>query len=211
MSTGAHNMKFGYQGSYQKSLQARVANQTQLQYRFNNAIPNAVSYYIAPRWEQNDRTESQSLFAQDSVDKRPPLAAGRRAIRPRVELGARRAQRDDGRRRGSIRSRSASRKPSALQATTTSRREWASPTMRLAMGRPRSSEPRAALQAATNDENYWANNPAMRTVTPRVQNARLGGDGNSNRVVDCDLLNPAAPEQPGGRRRRLRGRWAEVD
>ena len=37
--TGAHNMKVGYQGSYQRSLQARVANQTQLHYRFNNGVP----------------------------------------------------------------------------------------------------------------------------------------------------------------------------
>ena len=63
--TGAHNMKFGYQGSFQKSAQGRVANQTQLEYRFNNGVPNAVSYYLAPRWEQNDRTETTSLFAQD--------------------------------------------------------------------------------------------------------------------------------------------------
>ena len=67
--TGAHNLKFGYQGSYQKSAQGRVANQTQLEYRFNNGIPNAVSYYLAPRWEQNDRTETHSLFAQDQWTK----------------------------------------------------------------------------------------------------------------------------------------------
>ena len=63
--TGAHSMKFGYQGSFQKSAQGRVANSTQLEYRFNNAVPNAVSYYLAPRWEQTDRTETFSLFAQD--------------------------------------------------------------------------------------------------------------------------------------------------
>jgi hypothetical protein len=45
------------------------------------------------------------------------------------------------------------------------------------------------LQAATNDENYWANNPAGRIVT----NVMLRGwiDGNGNYVVDCDLTNPA--------------------
>ena len=32
--TGSHNVKVGYQGSYQKSAQGRVANQTQLEYRF---------------------------------------------------------------------------------------------------------------------------------------------------------------------------------
>ena len=67
--TGAHNMKVGYQGSYQKSLQGRVANQTQLQYRFNNGVPNAFRYYLAPRWEQNDRTGTGSLFVQDQWTK----------------------------------------------------------------------------------------------------------------------------------------------
>ncbi len=39
------------------------------EYRFNNGVPNAVSYYLAPRWEQNDRTEAHSLFAQDQWTK----------------------------------------------------------------------------------------------------------------------------------------------
>src|SRR5206468_3972890 len=51
------------------------------------------------------------------------------------------------------------------------------------------------LQAAANDENYWANNTAMRTVTTGgvgLGNAPPRGwqDGNGNFVVDCDLLNP---------------------
>src|SRR6266850_4086234 len=63
--TGAHSMKAGYQGSYQKSLQGRVANSTQMRYTFNNGVPNGFGYYIAPRWEVNDRTETHSFFAQD--------------------------------------------------------------------------------------------------------------------------------------------------
>jgi hypothetical protein len=45
------------------------------------------------------------------------------------------------------------------------------------------------LQAATNDANYWANNPALRTVTSVLN--RPWTDGNHNFVVDCDLTNPA--------------------
>ena len=45
------------------------------------------------------------------------------------------------------------------------------------------------LQAATNDENYWANNPAGRIVTSVL--ARGWVDGNGNYVVDCNLSNPA--------------------
>ena len=58
------------------------------------------------------------------------------------------------------------------------------------------------LQAATNDENYWANNPAGRIVTS--VGARGAGCDNGNYVIDCDLSNPAGSEQPGHRRRQLR-------
>ena len=49
------------------------------------------------------------------------------------------------------------------------------------------------LQAATNDENYWANNPAGRIVTAvglTGGTQRPWTDGNKNMVVDCDLSNP---------------------
>jgi Carboxypeptidase regulatory-like domain len=185
--TGAHNMKFGYQGSYQKSLQARVSNDTQLQYRFNNQIPNAVSYYIAPRWEQNDRTATQSLFAQDS------WTIGRLSLQ------------------GALRyDRAWSWAPAEHNGTTETSRFNPQPITfprtvsvagyndiapRMGVAYDLFGNGKTAikvnlgkyLQAATNDENYWANNPAMRTVT-RVQN-REWRDGNGNFVVDCDLSN----------------------
>jgi len=36
-----------------------------MRYTFNNGVPASFGYYIAPRWEQNDRTLSNSLYAQD--------------------------------------------------------------------------------------------------------------------------------------------------
>ena len=48
------------------------------------------------------------------------------------------------------------------------------------------------LQAATNDENYWANNPAGRIVTSVA--ARAWSDGNRNYVIDCDLSNTSAQD-----------------
>ena len=58
-------MKVGYQGAYLSSRLGRVANQTQMRYTFNNGVPVSFGYYIAPRLEQNDRTLSNSLYAQD--------------------------------------------------------------------------------------------------------------------------------------------------
>jgi hypothetical protein len=43
------------------------------------------------------------------------------------------------------------------------------------------------LQAATNDENYWANNPAGRIVTSVVN--RAWTDANANYAIDCNISN----------------------
>ena len=187
--TGANNMKVGYQGSYQKSLQGRVANQTQMRYRFNNGVPNAFGYYIAPRWEQNDRTAQQSMFVQDQW------------TRDRLTV------------QGGLRFDHAwSWAPAEHNGTSLT-----SPFNPVPISFPRTDSvlgynditPRVGaaydvfgngktavkvnvgkyLQAATNDENYWANNPAGRIVTNVL--ARGWVDGNGNYVVDCNLSNPA--------------------
>ena len=44
--TGAHNVKVGYQYRRLDLLDKDVANETQLGYRFNQGVPNAVSYYL---------------------------------------------------------------------------------------------------------------------------------------------------------------------
>ena len=93
--TGAHNMKVGYQGSYQKSLQARVSNDSQLWYRFNGGVPNACRLlHRAAVGAERPHRHPLALRA-GSVDAGPAVAAGRPALRPRGELGAGRAQRHD--------------------------------------------------------------------------------------------------------------------
>ena len=63
--TGAHNAKMGYQYRRLDLLDKDVANQTQLGYRFNQGVPNAVSYYL-PDFGRRTITSTQSFYFQDS-------------------------------------------------------------------------------------------------------------------------------------------------
>ena len=199
--TGAHNLKFGYQGSYQKSIQGREANDSLLRYTFNNGTPTSVSYYIAPRWEQNDRTASMALFLQDQ------WTIGRLTVQG--------AMRYD---------RAWSWAPAENNGTTTPSPYLSGPitfartpsvdayndiTTRWGAAWDVFGTGKTAvkanvgkyLQTASNDENYWANNPARRIVTSIGTGgvpARGWLDGNRNYVVDCDLSNPALQATPGG-------------
>ena len=70
--TGAHNVKFGYQGNYYIEETHDFANDTQLVYTINDLSrtalnPNgtvSVAYRIAP-WQTSSRTQSNALFVQD--------------------------------------------------------------------------------------------------------------------------------------------------
>ena len=189
--TGAHNLKVGYQGSYQRSLLGREANDTLMRYTFNNRAPTAVSYYIAPRWDQNDRTATTSLYVQDQ------WTAGRLTLQGAVRYD-----------------RAWSWAPAEGNGTTA-----ASPFLDGPVTFPRTDSVegyndittrvgaawdvfgtgRTAvkvnlgkyLQNATNDQNYTANNPAARIVkSVGPFGARGWTDGNGNFAVDCDLANP---------------------
>jgi hypothetical protein len=188
--TGTHNVKVGYQGSYFISNNGRVPNRTQLRYTFNNRVPNGVGYYLTPRWEQSDRTQTLSLFAQDQ------WTLGRMSLQGAVRYD-----------------RAESWAPSEGNGTTLTSRFNPEPitfertqsvsgyndiTPRLGFAYDVFGTGRTALklnlgkyvQAPTADGVYTANNPAARIVN-RVT-SRGWVDGNRNYVVDCDLLNPAA-------------------
>jgi hypothetical protein len=70
----------GLHGIVRRCAQRRVPNHTQLRYTFNPprrqprharsrtaiaSVPSAVSYFLSPRWDQRDRTETMSFYAQD--------------------------------------------------------------------------------------------------------------------------------------------------
>ncbi|MEP7305822.1 MAG: TonB-dependent receptor [Acidobacteriota bacterium] len=194
--TGAHNLKVGYQGYFSAVHNGRVPNNTQLRYTFNNQVPISVSYFLAPRWDQHDRTETFGMFAQDQ------WTAGRLTLQGAVRFD-----------------RAWSWAPAdGNGATGTSRfnplpisfgeivsvRGYNDITPRLGMAYDVRGNGKTAikinagryLEAATADVIYSSNNPAARIVT-RIGSgagsaARGWTDGNGNYAVDCDLLNPAA-------------------
>jgi hypothetical protein len=188
--TGAHSMKVGYQGAFQRSLLGRVTGATQLQYGFTNQVPVSFRYYIAPRWTQFDLTRSDSLYAQDQ------WTMGRLTLQ------------------GALRyDRAWSWAPAENNGTPLTSRFNAQPitfprtesvkgfndiTTRMGIAYDLFGNGKTALkfnlgkylQAATNDGRYVTNNPAGRIVTSIT--ARNWTDSNRNYVVDCDLANPAA-------------------
>ena len=134
--TGAHSMKVGYQYRRSTCSTRTIANQTQLGYRFNQGVPNAVSYYL-PDFGRRTITQLHGFFVQDSWTlSRLTLQGALRYDRASsfAPVGAERHART---RRSSTRSRSPSSRRRASMRTTTSRRAWVSPTTCSATARRR--------------------------------------------------------------------------
>ena len=196
--TGAHNMKAGYQGSFTEVHNGRVPNHTQLRYTFNNRVPIAVSYFLAPRWNQHDRTQTLGLFAQDQwTVGRLTLQGGVRYDRAWSWAPA------DG--NGTTATSRFNPQPISFDRTV-SVRGYNDITPRVGVAYDLFGTGKTAVkvnvgkyvEAATSDSIYSANNPAARIIT-RVGSgpgsaARGWEDFNRNFIVDCNLLNPAAQD-----------------
>ena len=190
--TGAHSVKIGYQGNRLDQLDQTIANNTQLGYRFNQGVPNAVSYYL-PDFGRRTITKLHGIYIQDSW------------TRNRLTL------------QGALRyDRAASYAPVDQNGTT--RTSFLNPTPITITQTPgvdayNDITPRVAvaydvfgtgktavkfnwgryLAYAANDPPYTSTNPGF-TVVRNVTN-RGWTDSNRNLVVDCDLLNPAAQDR----------------
>ena len=187
--TGSNSMKVGYQYRMLDLLDKDVANQTQLGYRFNQGVPNAVSYYL-PDFGRRTVTKTNSFYIQNSW------------TRSRLTL------------QGALRyDRATSFAPSELNGTTNTSFLNPQPiTIEKTPGVDAYNDitPRAGvaydvfgngktalkfnwgryLAYAANDSPYTATNPGA-TVVRNVIN-RGWTDNDRDYVVDCDLLNPSA-------------------
>jgi hypothetical protein len=187
--TGAHSMKAGYQGNRLDQLDQTLTDSTQLSYRFNQGVPNAVTYWL-PDFGHRTVTNLQSGYVQDSW------------TRNRLTL------------QGALRyDRASSYSP--VEGNGTTRSSWANPnpisfpvvqgvnayndiTPRVAAAYDVFGNGKTAVKVnwgrylayAANDAPYTSSNPAV-TVVSSVTN-RGWTDTNHNKVVDCNLLNPAA-------------------
>jgi hypothetical protein len=66
--TGSHNIKVGYQYYWLRQLDETIAAENQLAYRFNQGVPNRVTYRLPTR-SNNTVTQLHGIYAQDQYTR----------------------------------------------------------------------------------------------------------------------------------------------
>jgi carboxypeptidase family protein len=190
--TGAHNLKVGYQGNRLDQLDQTIANDTQLGYRFNQGVANAVSYYL-PDFGRRTITTLHGIFIQDSWTRKGLTVQG--ALR--YDRASSYAPVDQN---GTTRTSFLNPAPITIQETP-GVDAYNDLTPRVAVAYDLFGNGKTAvkfnwgryLAYAANDPPYTSTNPGF-TVVRSVTN-RGWTDSNRNYVVDCDLLNPALQDR----------------
>jgi hypothetical protein len=186
--TGSHNMKVGYEGAYQRADGTVRTNQHLMAYRFNNGVPNQFTFRL-PNWQTSNRTMVHSVYVQDQWTRGQLTLQG--ALRFDHAHSWSPAEGN-----GTMDVSRFNPDPITFERTVSVRgyNDW-SPRVGVAydlFGTGKTAVKANIgryMAAATNDGNFVRNNPANRIVT---QVSRNWVDGNGNREVDCDILNPAA-------------------
>ena len=183
--TGAHSMKFGYQGAYHSYNPKTFTNNLFLQYRVNNGVPNQLTQTLAP-FDRHDRVRYTALYAQEQWTRGRMTLQG--AIRYdnawsyflEQEVGPTRFLTNG-----------------IVFPRTDGVEGFHDITPRLGLAYDLFGNGKTAiklnvgryLEAAAALGIYSAANPVTRISTTA---SRTWADSNGNFVPDCDLLNPAA-------------------
>jgi hypothetical protein len=185
--TGSHNVRVGYQYYWLRQLDETIAAENQMAYRFNQGVPNAVTYRL-PTWSRNSITQLHGVFLQDQYTRNRLTLSG--AVRwdrassyaPVEGNGVARTSRFNA-------------APISIERTPgVDAYNDISPRVGLAYDVFGTGKTAVKLRwgrylgFASNDPPYTSTNPAA-TLVATVTN-RGWTDNDGDRVVDCDLLNP---------------------
>jgi Carboxypeptidase regulatory-like domain len=191
-ATGAHSMKFGYQGAYLIDNRQQYTNNQYLQYRTQNGIPDQITEMIRNYFFSN-RTRYDAVYAQEMWTLGRWTFQG--AIRfdrawswfPEATIGPVRFL------------------PTAVTyAQTPGVDSYKDITPRAGVAWDVFGTGKTAvkvnlgryLEAAQNDNSYIVSRPTGRV---RTTTTRTWTDANNNFTPDCDLLNPLAQDlRPSG-------------
>src|SRR5688572_30132589 len=186
--TGAHNAKIGYQYRMLDLQDDDLAGDTQLGYRFNQGVPNAVSYYL-PEMGRRTITKTHGFFVQDTWTQNRLTVQG--ALRWDRATSYAPVEGN-----GTFGKTSFLNPQPITIAETKGVNAFNDLTPRVGVAYDVFGNGKTALKLnwgkylayAANDAPYTSTNPGA-TIVRNVLN-RGWSDTNGNLIVDCNLLNP---------------------